>query len=244
MFIHLKQEAYSTASDDSLPDSLAVADLNNDGLLDMVVANSGTNNIGVFLRSSNNTFANQMTYSTGSYSAPYAVAVGDFNNDERVDIVVANYGTNSIGIFFGTGNGTFTSQTTFSTGSSRPYCVAVGHFNNDTALDVVVANYGTNNIGILLGDNNGTLATQITFSTGYDSVPVSLVVIDFNNDNQLDIAVANSGTNNVEYYLDLETEHLLIKRLLLPALTQNQFGLLLMTLTVIVIWILPSLISV
>ena len=193
----LKQEVRSSISDDSHPHSLAVADLNDDGLLDIVVANSGTDSIGVFLRSDNNTFANQITYSTDPDSVPYSVAVGDFNNDQRLDIIVANFGTHNIGILLGTGNGTFVSQTTFSTGSSRPLFVAVGNFNNDTALDIAIVNYGTNNIGILLGYNNGTFASQITSSTGYDSLPRSLVIKDFNNDNQLDIAVVNYGTNNV-----------------------------------------------
>jgi hypothetical protein len=193
----LKSEAHSSISDDSRPHSIAIGHINDDDLPDIVVANSGSNSIGVFLRSSNGTFSNEITYSTGSGSAPYAVAVGDFNSDQRLDIVVANFGTNNIGIFLGTGNGTFTSQTTFTTESSRPQWIAVGYFNNDTALDIAVVNYGTNNVGVLLGSGNGTFARQITSSTGYDSLPMSLVVNDFNNDNQLDIAVANYGTNNV-----------------------------------------------
>ena len=123
--------------------------------------------------------------------------MGDFNNDQQLDIAVANFGTHNIGIFLGTGNGTFTSQTTFSTGSSRPRWIAVGDFNNDKQLDIAVVNYGTNDIGILLGDGNGSFANPITFSTGFDSVPYSLAVADLNNDDKLDIVVANYGTNNV-----------------------------------------------
>jgi hypothetical protein len=197
----LKSEPRSSISDDSHPHSIAVHDFNNDGRLDIVVANPGTDSIGVFLRSNNDTFADQIMYPTGSNSAPYGVAVGDFNNDQQMDIVVANFGSNNIGIFLGTRNGTFSAQTTISTESSRPLFVAVGHFNNDTALDVVIVNYGTNNIRVLLGHGNGTFATQITYSTGYDSLPMSLVVNDFNNDNQFDIAVTNYGTNNVGIFL-------------------------------------------
>ena len=49
----------------------------------------------------NGTFAEQMIYSTGNGSYPYAVASGDFNNDNRLDLVIANEGTDSIGIFLG-----------------------------------------------------------------------------------------------------------------------------------------------
>ncbi|CAF4403712.1 unnamed protein product, partial [Adineta steineri] len=69
--------------------------------LDIVVANSGTNNIIIFLNHGNGSFPNQITYSTGSDSEPYSVAVGDFNNDTRLDIVAANFWTNNIIVFLG-----------------------------------------------------------------------------------------------------------------------------------------------
>jgi hypothetical protein len=161
------------------------------------------NNIGVFLRHPNGTFTDQMIYSTGSDSTPYAVAVTDFNHDHRLDIAVANFDSHNIGIFLGTGNGTFKPQTTFSTGSSRPRWIVVDDFNNDGELDIAVVNYGTNNIGVLLQDRNGSFANPITFSTGYDSDPYSLAVGDLNNDNKLDIVIANYGTNNVGVLLGL-----------------------------------------
>ena len=197
----LKAEARALISDDSHPHYVAVGDFNNDGRPDIVVPNSGTNNIEVFLRHGNSTFTDQTTYSTGAGSLPYAVAVGYFNNDKLLDIAVANFGTNSIGVFLGTGNGTYASQGIFSTGSSRPRWIGVGDFNNDTQLDLVVVNYGTNTIGVLLGDGHGNFANQITFFTGFDSIPYSLAIGDFNNDHKLDIAVAHYGTNTIGVYL-------------------------------------------
>ncbi|CAF1053779.1 unnamed protein product [Adineta steineri] len=197
----LKSEARNLISDDSHPHSIVVADLNSDGLPDVVVANSATNNIGIFIRRDNTTFTDPIMFSTGSGSTPYSVAVADFNNDQQMDIVVANFHTNNIGIFLGLGNGNFTAQITFSTESSRPRWVAAGHFNNDTFFDIAVINDGTNSIGILLGDGTGQFETRNNFFTGYDSLPYALVIADFNNDNKSDIAVANFGTNNVGIFL-------------------------------------------
>ena len=98
-----------------------------------------------------------MTYSTASY--PLSVAVGDFNNDTRQDIVVANAGSNTVSVLLGYGNGSFQDQMTYSVGS-EPFSVAAGDFNNDTRLDIVVANYDSDNVSILLGYGNGSFQDQ------------------------------------------------------------------------------------
>ncbi|CAF4886753.1 unnamed protein product [Rotaria sp. Silwood1] len=197
----LKPLTQRSSQTDSHPHSIVVAGFNDDNLLDIAVANAGSDNIGILLAYGNNTFASQFSYSTGSGSNPYSLTVGDFNNDHRMDIAVANFGTHNVGIFLGLGNGFFTRQTTFSTGPSRPRAITVGDFNSDNKLDIAVANYGTSNIGVLLGLGNGTFSNQTTFSTGYDSLSLSIAVGDFNNDNKLDIAVVNNVTNNVGIFL-------------------------------------------
>jgi hypothetical protein len=129
---------------------VAVGDFNNDSRLDIVVANSGTNNVGIFLSNGTGTFSNQTTYSTGPDSQPYSVAVLDFDNDTVLDIAVANYGSNSVGVFFGYGNGSFTSQLIFNTGfDSHPFAIVVGDVNNDNVTDVIATNDGYGNIDIL-----------------------------------------------------------------------------------------------
>ncbi|CAF4788514.1 unnamed protein product, partial [Rotaria sp. Silwood2] len=72
-----------------------------------------------------------------------------------------------------------------------------GDFNNDNWSDIVVANYNTNNVGIFLGYADGSFGNQTIFFTGSNSHPTSVAVGDFNNDNQLDVTVANFGANNV-----------------------------------------------
>ena len=192
------QTTFSTGA--SRPVSIAVGDFNNDHWLDIVVTNNGTNNIGIFFGYGNGSFGNQITYSTGYDSLPYSVVVADFNNDHHLDIAVANYGTDNIGIFLGYGNGSFTTQTTYSTGlRSNPYSIAVNDFNNDGHLDIAVANSGTNNVGIFLGYGNGSFVSQKTYLISPESNPHSIVIGDFNQDNQLDIAVSNYDTNNISY---------------------------------------------
>ena len=181
----------------SRPRSVAVGDFNNDHLIDLVVANSATNTIGIFLSQGDGAFAEQKTYPTDLDSHPCSVAVGHLNSDDYVDVAVTNYATNNIGVFFGNGDGTFRDQWHFSTNSSHPLFVTTADVDNDNATDLVVVNYGTNSVGILLGYGNGSFQPHTSYFTEYDSIPHSLALGDFNNDNHLDIAVANYGTSNI-----------------------------------------------
>ncbi|CAF1468490.1 unnamed protein product [Adineta steineri] len=179
------------------PRYISVSDFDKDGYLDIVVANSGTNNIGIFFGNTLGTFDDQITYSTGLQSHPVCVTTGNFNNDTLMDIVVANYRTNSIGVFLNVGKRNLTSPVTTSLGSSHPIALAVGDFNNDNYLDVAVVNYGTSTIALLLGFNNGSFQIRLIYNMGYDSIPYSISVADFNNDTMLDVAVVNYGTSNL-----------------------------------------------
>ena len=89
--------------------------------MDVAIANLGTNNLGVLFGYGDGTFASIKTYSTGISSQPQVIVVSDFNNDNRSDIVVANYGSNGIRILFGHENETFLKYKSYSTGyGSRP----------------------------------------------------------------------------------------------------------------------------
>ncbi|CAF1085874.1 unnamed protein product [Adineta steineri] len=135
----------------SLPNSIAVHDFNNDNQMDLVVVNTYKNNVMILLGNTNGTFLTQMTYSTGIFSDPYSVIVGDLNNDGQQDFAVTNVYTNNIGVFFGIGNGSFITQTSVFTGaSSAPKALASGDFNGDGKLDLVMSDIGLNTIGILL----------------------------------------------------------------------------------------------
>ncbi len=97
-----------------------------------------------------------MTYATETGSASYYVAVSVFNNDYHLDVVVANFETDSIRLLFGYGNGTFAIGATYSTGArSRSYTVVIGDFNNDNRSDITIVNSGIKNIFLLYGNIYG-----------------------------------------------------------------------------------------
>jgi subtilisin-like proprotein convertase family protein len=131
-----------------------------------------------------------VTTNTSVGTNPTNLAIGDFNNDNRQDLVVTNQVSNDVSILLGNGNGTFAPQTLLTAGSG-PYDVAVGRFNADSNDDLAVVNSTSNNVSILLGNGNGTFSAPTNFLVG--ASPISVAVADFNNDAKQDLAVANFG---------------------------------------------------
>src|SRR5262249_11830860 len=108
------------------PLALAVGDFNRDGKLDVVTANNSSNGSGtisVLLGSGDGPFQPHVDYAAGM--GPWSVAVGDFNKDGKLDLVVANYVDWTVSVFLGNGDGTFRPQVKYTTGR-QPISVAVG----------------------------------------------------------------------------------------------------------------------
>src|SRR5439155_1243222 len=117
--------------------SLAVADFNGDGKLDLAAIDAGSNTVSVLLGNGDDTFQPALTFTVGT--DPRSVAVGDFDGDGKLDLVVADYGSNDVSVLLGAGNGTFQAALAFGAGS-RPASMAVGDFNGDGKPDLAVSN--------------------------------------------------------------------------------------------------------
>jgi hypothetical protein len=192
--------AYGTGPE---PYAVAVGDFNNDGILDLVVANVSSTTVSILLGNGDGTFQTQAEYQAG-YD-PIAVGVGDFNHDGNLDLAVVNNGNRSNGqpgtvtILLGNGDGTFTTGKTFDTGDG-PNCVAIGDFNGDGKVDLALSNYNVsfgNTVAVLLGNGDGTFQAYKPYETG--NGPEFVVTADVNGDGILDLMTANEvdGTASV-----------------------------------------------
>ncbi|CAF4151516.1 unnamed protein product, partial [Adineta steineri] len=152
---------------------IIVTDVNNDTRLDLIIFSHLTNDLQVLLGIGNGSFEQSSIVSPGPSNHSWSIAIGDFNGDDRLDVISSDYSESYVGIVFGVSNGTFENLMTLSTGHSSILSkVVVGDFNNDQRLDFVVVdnNSSQNNIYLFLGHGTGKFQNQTTLSVGYQSV--------------------------------------------------------------------------
>ncbi len=196
--------------------SVAAADLNGDGKLDVVAATSDSNGnngaVYVFYQSATSpgTFLAPMTFPAGAQ--PQAVRIADVNADGLPDIVVANFGpgadrTGSAGVSVllqdAVNPGHFLAPVTYAT-QGGAIDVAVGDLNGDGKPDLVVANRGpapTGSVSVLLQDpaHPGVFLSATSYQ-GF-GLPLAVGIADLNGDGHPDIAVADSTSATVMLHI-------------------------------------------
>lgn len=166
------------------PQSIATADFNKDGALDLVTTSSTMNNVSVFPGVGDGTFPVSVpTYAVGS--GPAVVRSAEFNADTWPDIVTLDVAGNTVSVLLNNQDGTFAAAVTTATGIAGPVQFEAGDINGDGKADVAIA--GSTQIIILYGTGDGHFsATSTTLATS--GAPQDLDLADFDADGKLDVA--------------------------------------------------------
>jgi tetratricopeptide (TPR) repeat protein len=189
---------------------------------DVILVNSTSNNVSVLLSNvdANGVPDGTFTEAPGSPIAvgtnPSSIIVADFNADGILDFAVSNKNDNSISVFRGIGDGTFTQfpaspflLNNNGVTETGPVAMVAGTFRQGDTSDLAVVNQTSGNVSILL-DNIDT-NSNITFLEATNSPmpvgasPVAIATGDVNADGVGDLAIANQGDNTVSLLLGSTT---------------------------------------
>jgi len=183
------------ATTDTDPVWIATGDFNNDGILDLAVANKGSNTISIFLGKGDGTFEPATDIPTGRL--PVAVIAANFNtnstSNNNADLAVVNQSDNTVSIFLGDGTGKFTPLTPPITTGTTPTSLAVADFNDDGKVDLAVTNSADNTVSVFLGNGDGTFTQAPNSPFAVGNSPAYVAIGDFNAEGFPSLAIANNG---------------------------------------------------
>ena len=167
----------------------ALSDMNGDGKLDLVSADSG--NLLVSLGNGDGTFQPALTGTATTTSNVAGIVTGDFNGDGKTDVVVVYW----VGLITlkGNGDGTFQAGVVSTNLSgltvAGTYLVA-GDFNGDGRLDVAYSQYSGPGVTLAFGNGDGTFGSAANIQAGQAG---GIAIGDFNGDGRPDLVAANTA---------------------------------------------------
>jgi hypothetical protein len=182
-----------------VPSSVNAADVDGDGLVDIIALSWTAGRISVLRNLGDGIFTEQMTYTVGKL--PHSLFIADTDGDGHVDLITANSDSETVSVLRNQGDGTFANQATFAV-ENMPYSVAAADIDGDSHLDLVVASTGgSGSVSVLRNQGDGTFANHATYAVGL--WPRSVTVADLDGDGYNDIIVANIGSAAVSVLRNL-----------------------------------------
>ena len=179
------------------PHSITGADLNGDGIMDMLIADNETGDFAVYMGKGNGEFENpRFIHAFGGYDphGPISLVACDMDGDNIPDVALALNMDSEIAFFKGHGDGTFDQPYAIPTGQA-PHAVIAGDFFGNGRLDLAVACLRTSSVFLHENLGNGVFGPPVVVHVGFE--PRMLTAADFNRDGLLDLAVSNVGDETV-----------------------------------------------
>ena len=182
------------------PSNVAVADVNKDGRLDLIVASEEARTVSVMLGEKGEVpFRAASPQTITLLESPGEMAVGDVNGDGQLDLAVDHHDSYNVTLLFGNGRGGFApapnSPIVMKQGQHpHTHGLGMGDFNGDGKLDLATVNNEDNDISIAWGDGRGGFSNAPSSPFAVGPSPYPLTLADVNSDGRLDIVSNASAT--------------------------------------------------
>ena len=160
------------------PLAVATGDLDEDGNIDLVVANRNSSNVSLLLSNGFGGFGAATQLAVGNQ--PFSVTIGDFDGDNNLDIATSNYGSSNVSVLLGDGVGVFAAAQNFTT-AAGPVSIVTADFNNDGRADLATANRSGNNVSVISNSPifTGSTTLPLTFTISLDAPSAKTVTVDY-----------------------------------------------------------------
>ena len=164
------------------PSSLAAADFNGDGKIDLAAASSSGGTIAILSGKGDGTFSAPVSIANGgdSQATPVSILALDFNGDGQSDLAVANQGfvtvpNSSISVLLNTGSGFRAAYNAPLPQAILPTYLAYADLNNDGKADLVAVSSLASAIVVMFGNGDGTFQAPVAYAAGDYGRSVAIV---------------------------------------------------------------------
>lgn len=175
------------------PVGAIVVDIDLDGDVDIVVANSTTDTVTALWGNGRGNFGTRPPSTFAAMRNPHLLATADFDRDRRPDLVVTSHDSNAVTVLFSEG-GRFRTQRrinlqAFDDRRTHNHGLAVADLNQDRWPDITVGHQDLDSIAVFHGDGRGGFKRPTYVPVGRSPYPHAIA--DANGDQWLDIVVPN-----------------------------------------------------
>jgi len=203
--------------------SLFPADLDNDGLIDILAVSQTSDKVGWYKNTGNGIFVLQPFINQDATHAA-SVTAADTDMDGDMDVISAQKGDDNVLLYINDGNGNFSAPVVITASAQIPVVVVSADLNNDTYPDII-AGYGqTDKIVCFINNGDGTFQPESTVTNQADLI-TNIITADLNGDGNTDIISTSKNDNKVAWYKNIDGNGNFSDQIIISQTITNAFGL-------------------
>ena len=178
--------------------SVYAADLDNDGLIDVLSASADEDKIAWYRNEGGGIFSSERVITT---AAEYAQSVyaADLDNDGLMDVLSASYDDDKVAWYRNEGGGIFSSQRVITTAAEYACSVHAADLDNDGFMDVLSASNGDDKVAWYRNEGGGTFSPERVITTAAVGA-ISVYAADLDNDGFIDVLSASMNDHKIAWY--------------------------------------------